>query len=155
MYADFLVLLGKVDLPLDHPDEFLDVSEEFGPFPGRRRGICHVDASEQAGDGVEDIVAGDVVHQVQFLVGKLDRFLCPPPFGNVPEHAVHSLLFPVLVKLQEALLLNPVNVPPFVRQPECCRKLGMFAEFPGKIFNDTRPVFRMEEIEQQVADDLF
>src|SRR5208282_1546696 len=97
VYSYRLVLAGKLDLPLDDTDKFLDLAEKLLAFGRHFCGICHVHAAQERCNRVKDIVTGDVVQEVEFFVREHDRVLCSPAIGKIPEDTIYANRMPILV----------------------------------------------------------
>ena len=81
----FLVGPRKLDLPLDHADGFLDLGEETRDDRIGLRVLGKLGIPQHDGELVCNIVAGDAVEEVQFLVGPVEGLFSLLPGSHIPE----------------------------------------------------------------------
>jgi hypothetical protein len=75
---------------------------------------------------------GDLIHQVQFFIGNIDRVFHSFSFGDIPQDPVNPHRISRDIEPQGTFFLEPVDCPPFIHDPELGNELGTFFQFVGQ-----------------------
>src|SRR5208337_33935 len=93
LHPHALVVPGEEDLVLYRIDQVVDLQDEFLCLALSCHLSQHIDEAEKAGDIVQDIVAGQAVHQVEFLVCGRECGLEPFLIGNIDDDPAYPRIF--------------------------------------------------------------
>src|SRR5208337_3489129 len=88
---------------------------------------------------------GDLVHQVQLLIGDLNCIFNPLSLGDISQDPVNPDRFSRKVEPEKTFLLTPVHITPFIQDPEPENELGTFFQFRGHLALQLPDIRRMDE----------